>query len=95
MQHGTCEPKLGVPGICCAEAWLKRLNLLHGDVLQSSQAADSAVSARGLTFDVRGGRKWAKPACGRPLDGGVRQLVDGELCLHLTLSASRPLATEE
>jgi hypothetical protein len=22
----------------------------------------------GLTFEVRGGRKWAKPACGRPLD---------------------------
>ena len=27
-----------------------------------------------ITFDVRGGRKWAKPACGRPLDGGVRAL---------------------
>jgi hypothetical protein len=27
---------------------------------------------RRLTFDVRGGHKWAKPACGRPLDGGVR-----------------------
>jgi hypothetical protein len=27
---------------------------------------------RGLTFDMRGGRKWAKPACGRPLDGRVR-----------------------
>ena len=26
----------------------------------------------GLTFDMRGGRKWAKPACGRPLDGRVR-----------------------
>src|SRR5216683_1539394 len=25
-----------------------------------------------LTFDMRGGRKWAKPACGRPLDGRVR-----------------------
>src|SRR5438874_725678 len=23
----------------------------------------------GLTFDMRGGRKWARPACGRPLDG--------------------------
>jgi len=29
---------------------------------------------RGLTFDMRGGRKWAKPACGRPLDGRVRRL---------------------
>ena len=27
---------------------------------------------RGLTFDMRGGRKRAKPACGRPLDGRVR-----------------------
>ena len=30
----------------------------------------------GLTFDMRGGRKWAKPACGRPLDGRVRALFD-------------------
>ena len=29
--------------------------------------------ARALTFDMRGGRKWAKPACGRPLDGRVRR----------------------
>jgi hypothetical protein len=29
---------------------------------------------RGLTFDMRGGRKWAKPACGRPLDGRVGAL---------------------
>jgi hypothetical protein len=29
--------------------------------------------SRGLTFDMRGGRKWAKPACGRPLDGRVRR----------------------
>ena len=27
---------------------------------------------RGLTFDMRGGRKQAKLACGRPLDGRVR-----------------------
>ena len=24
-----------------------------------------------LTFDMRGGRKWAKPACGRPLMEGL------------------------
>ena len=30
-----------------------------------------------LTFDMRGGRKWAKPACGRPLDGGVRRRLAG------------------
>jgi hypothetical protein len=35
--------------------------LLHGE-----------LRFRGLTFDVRGRRKWAKPACGCPLDGGVR-----------------------
>ena len=29
-----------------------------------------------LTFDMRGGRKWAKPACGRPLDGRVRHLAE-------------------
>src|ERR1044071_2171495 len=34
-----------------------------------------------LTFDMRGGRKWAKPACGRPLDGRVRRLG---LCLEGT-----------
>ena len=28
----------------------------------------------GLTFDMRGGRKQAKPDCGRPLDGRVRAL---------------------
>ena len=39
-----------------------------------------------LTFDVRGGRKRAQPACGRPLDGGVRRLVD-EKTHGLTLPA--------
>ena len=34
---------------------------------------DSCCSA--LTFDMRGGRKQAKLACGRPLDGRVRRLV--------------------
>ena len=29
----------------------------------------------GLTFDMRGGRKQAKPDCGRPLDGRVRPLA--------------------
>jgi len=28
-----------------------------------------------LTFDMIGGRKWAKPACGRPRDGRVRALA--------------------
>src|SRR5207247_7146948 len=36
----------------------------------------SCGTERGLSFDMRGGRKWAKPACGRPLDGRVRRLVD-------------------
>src|SRR5437870_11971919 len=48
-----------------------------------------------LTFDVRGGRKWAKPACGRPLDGGVRQFATGrrlrqrEICTHSAFGAAR------
>ena len=32
----------------------------------------SALRMKGLTFDMSGGTKWAKPALGRPLDGGVR-----------------------
>src|SRR4051812_47160300 len=40
---------------------------------------------RGLTFDMRGGRKWAKPACGRPLDGRVRRRCASD---RIELSAS-------
>ena len=36
------------------------------------------MSACDLTFDMRGGRKWAKPTCGRPLDGRVRPRVYGK-----------------
>jgi hypothetical protein len=32
----------------------------------------SAIRRRRTTFDMSGGRKLAKQACGRPLDGGVR-----------------------
>jgi hypothetical protein len=47
---------------------------------------DCVLSA--LTFDMRGGRKWAKPACGRPLDGRVRPhsmhvLTSGSLAIRL------------
>jgi len=39
----------------------------------------TAVAAiRRLTFDMRGGRKQAKLACGRPLDGRVRRQSRGE-----------------
>ena len=34
---------------------------------------------------MRGGRKWAKPACGRPLDGRVRALRVGDHKLALVL----------
>jgi hypothetical protein len=41
--------------------------------------ADVALNA--LTFDMRGGRKQAKLAFGRPLDGRVRALVgEGRPC---------------
>ena len=39
-----------------------------------------------LTFDMRGGRKWAKPACGRPLDGRVRRRVLRSTHSHLLTS---------
>ena len=35
--------------------------------------ASNLVLVWGPTFDMSGGRKWAKPACGRPLDGRVRR----------------------
>jgi len=31
---------------------------------------------RGLTFDMSGSRKWAKPACDCPFDGRVRPLPE-------------------
>jgi hypothetical protein len=42
-----------------------------------------------LTFDMSGGRKQAEPAGGRPLDGGVRRLVEG---LHIARAARKCLA---
>src|SRR5438034_4773315 len=41
--------------------------------------------ARGLTFDMRGGRKQAKLACGRPLDGRVRPM------LHACARGAQPI----
>ena len=35
-------------------------------------ACSEARTRSALTFDMSGGTKWAKPALGRPLDGGVR-----------------------
>src|SRR5688572_3575435 len=35
----------------------------------------TSTTWRALTFEVRGGRKWAKPACGRPLDRRVRPVT--------------------
>ena len=43
-----------------------------------AKAAASDHEKWALTFDMRGGRKWAKPACGRPLDGRVRPRVRGK-----------------
>jgi hypothetical protein len=38
---------------------------------REQEGFEIAVDLRRLTFDVRGGHKRAKPACGCPLDGGV------------------------
>ncbi len=40
----------------------------------------------GLTFDMRGGRKQAKLACGRPLDGRVRAHAGKDSQFEATLS---------
>ena len=45
----------------------------------------TAPAARALTFDMRGGRKWAKPACGRPLDGRVRPHWATKVCVRIGL----------
>ena len=45
---------------------------MHAKLSRLPTKTDSCCSA--LTFDMRGGRKWAKPACGRPLDGRVSPL---------------------
>src|SRR5213594_3128451 len=34
-------------------------------------SSSTLTGLRGITFDMSGGTKWAKPALGRPLDGGV------------------------
>ena len=44
--------------------------------IQTTVTGRNRTALIGLTFDVRGGHKRAQPACGRPLDGGVRRLVD-------------------
>src|SRR5881392_826095 len=50
----------------------------------------------GLTFDMRGGRKQAKPDCGRPLDGRVSRHCHGRLAManaQMATSATRKLVT--
>src|SRR5437870_3851354 len=50
-------------------------NLLANDecCVDGRTAAGECISARALTFDMRGGRQLAKPDVGRPLDGRVRR----------------------
>jgi len=47
---------------------------------QDDQSVDACMVSRwrmgGLTFDMSGSHKWAKPACDCPFDGRVRPLVD-------------------
>jgi hypothetical protein len=63
-------------------------------IAYNSQSVNAATSAstnqmcaglgvmRVLTFDMSGGAKGAKRPLGRPLDGGVRRLVEG-LCIAI------------
>ena len=50
--------------------------------VNSRSMLEGGCFLRGLTFDMRGGRKWAKPACGRPLDGRVRRHVAPQVVVH-------------
>src|SRR5450755_1053425 len=75
-----------------SETNLEKNSSRHGrlDIAVSSHADASDIFRRSMglgtseislcciTFDMRGGRKWAKPACGRPLDGRVRPRVRGK-----------------
>lgn len=43
--------------------------------LKTGSGQEQPVTARESgrsSFDLEGGRKWVKPACGGPLDGGVK-----------------------
>src|SRR5215212_2832140 len=53
------------------------MGLLFGSSRPPCSARPSP--ARRPTFDMRGGRKEAKPACGCPLDGRVRPLLQDAL----------------
>ena len=58
-------------------------------------ACDYLASALcGLTFDMRGGRKQAKLACGRPLDGMVdlseQRMATGGLA-HASVANGQPI----
>ena len=41
-----------------------------------SLACEKKGFLRGLTFDMSGSHKWAKPACDCPFDGRVRRLAE-------------------
>jgi hypothetical protein len=64
---------------CCGQRWKTRKLVFKAGTEGEGLCLTTAslgLRGRGLTFDVRGSRKWAKPACGCPLDGGVRRLRD-------------------
>src|SRR5438105_12088429 len=62
---------------CCATLDATTRDDLRNTALPAatSDAGLNCGICWGLTFDMRGGRKQAKPDCGRPLDGRVSHLA--------------------
>ncbi len=78
---GTCPGPLSCAGAqsrwlsACTDRWF---GTAIGSLAPVDSRSDRDVQlgiCSGLTFEVRGGRKQAKPDCGRPLDRRVRELV--------------------
>src|SRR2546427_6052298 len=78
------------PAIVDQAGRYKASSVLCATTPRVKSQASTASDMCNLTFDMRGGRKWAKPACGRPLDGRVRPLVTEErVRFHLPLPPLR------
>src|SRR6266480_5401078 len=94
------NPERGLDPFCVEPAFRKRgrsqQHRAHDDdrLKYSSSRWHHALRIGGLTFDMRGGRKWAKPACGRALDGRVRPRVRAlMICLRNSTLPEREEAT--
>src|SRR5881397_4338214 len=77
MSHGEWRSPTRYSGRCCSVTnspgrRTPRLLRKFGKPSFNVPKTNTRCDMRALTFDMSGGTKWAKPALGRPLDGGVR-----------------------